>query len=97
MKTLIFTFLFTCIAFTAFSQDTIKTEKNKPKATYQVGKAKVVVWENKKEDGTTWKNFQVEKEYKKDGEWKATNSFNESELLELKTAIEDAIKKEGIK
>lgn len=64
-KLTITTLLLACFAFASYSQDTTKT-KNKPKATYQVGSAKVVVWENKSKDGTTWKNFEIEKVYKKD-------------------------------
>lgn len=81
-------------ALTSFAQD---SEKQKPKATYQVGAAKVVVWENKREDGTTWKNFKVEKVYKKGDEWKTTNSFDEKELLELKAALDKAISEESVK
>ena len=89
MKALTITFLLVaCFSLTSFSQNITK-EKQKPKETYQVGSAKVVVWENKKKDGTTWKNFRIEKNYQtKDGEWKTTNSFNGTELLELKSAIE---------
>jgi hypothetical protein len=71
-------------------------QDNKPKATYQVGSSKVVVWENIKSDGTTWKNFQVEKIYKKGDEWATTNSFNETELIELKAAIDKAISEEAV-
>ena len=97
MKTLsITTLLIACFALTSFSQNTIK-EGQKPKETYQVGSAKVVVWVNKRKDGTTWKNFKVEKSYQtKDGQWKTTSSFNSSELLELKAAIDKAIKEEQI-
>jgi hypothetical protein len=91
-------FALTVFALAGFAQDTKQdSEKQKPKATYQIGSAKVVVWENKKADGTTWKNFQVEKVYKKGDEWKTTNSFNETELLELKTAIDKAISEEAVK
>lgn len=74
-----------------------KTQQDKkPKATYQVGGSKVVVWENKKSDGTTWMNFQVEKLYKQGDEWAATNSFNETELLQLRAAIDKAINEEAV-
>jgi hypothetical protein len=54
-------------------------------------------WENKSSDGTTWKNFEVEKVYEsKDGKWKTTNQFDETELLELKNAIDKAIYGETI-
>ncbi len=97
MKKLITTtFLLACFALTSYSQDTTKTSKQKPLATYKVGAAKVVVWENKGKDGT-WKNFQIEKVYQKDGKWKTTNSFNEKELLELKSAIDKAIAEQSVK
>lgn len=93
---MITTLLIVCFSLTSYTQSTTK-EKQKPKETYQVGSAKVVVWENKKKDGTTWKNFQIEKIYQtKDGEWKASNSFNDAELLELKSAIDKAIIEENI-
>ncbi len=97
MKKLFTTTIFlACLALTSYSQDTTKTAKQKPLATYQVGSAKVIVWENKGDNGT-WKNFQVEKAYKKDGKWKTTNSFNEKELLELKSAIDKAIAEQSVK
>lgn len=100
MKTLTATILFlTCFASVAFSQEAVpaQKEKEKPKATYQVGSAKVIVWENKSEKGTTWKNFQIEKVYKKDDQWKTTNTFDETELLQLKAAIDKAINEESVK
>ena len=97
MKKLITTtFILAFLALTSYSQDTTKTAKQRPIATYKVGSAKVIVWENKGEKGT-WKNFQVEKIYQKDGKWKTTNSFNEKELLELKAAIDRAIAEESVK
>jgi len=97
MKTLTITaLLVACFSLTSYSQSTTK-EKQKPKEVYQVGSSKVVVWVNKNKDGTTWKNFKIEKSYQtKDGEWKTTNSFNDTELLELKAAIDKAIKEENI-
>jgi hypothetical protein len=97
-KLMITTLLLACFALTSYSQDIIKPkqDKQKPKATYQVGAAKVTVWENKWEN-RTWKNFQVEKVYMKDDQWKTTNSFNETELLDLKAAIDKAISKEQVK
>lgn len=65
--------------------------QNKPLKIYREGDSKVVVWENIKDDNTTWKSYQVEKEYKKDGVSKYTNSFNEKELIDLKKALNDAI------
>lgn len=70
--------------------------KQKPSAVYQVGAAKITVWENKRPDGSTWKSFTVEKVYRKNGEWQTTKSFDEGELLELKAAIDKAIAGENI-
>jgi len=39
----------------------------------------------------------VEKTYKQGEKWKTTSSFNETELLELKAAIEKAISEESVK
>jgi hypothetical protein len=99
MKTIYFVaLLMICFTFTSLSQDsTTKQTKQKPKATYQVGSAKVVVWVNKREDGTTWKNFKVEKVYKKGDQWATSNSFDETELLELRSAIDKAIMEENVK
>jgi len=88
--------LLVCFALINFSQDTTRTNQQKPKATYQVGAAKVTVWENEGEYGP-WKNFQIEKIYKKDDQWMTTNSFNERELLQLRAAIDKAISEEVVK
>ena len=91
------TLLIACFALTSISQNTT-TEKQKPKQTYQVGSAKVIVWENKRKDGSTWKNYKIEKQYQtKDGEWKTTSSFNANELLDLKKVLDKAITEENIK
>ncbi|MFA4852244.1 MAG: hypothetical protein WC868_09160 [Bacteroidales bacterium] len=97
-KLIVTTLLLACFALTSYSQDTTKTkqDKQKPKATYQVGSAKVTVWENKGKHGT-WKNFEVEKIYKKGDKWETTNSFDEKELLELRAAIDKAIAEENVK
>jgi len=68
-------------------------DKTRPIATYQVGSAKVIVWENTGKYGP-WKNFEIEKIYLKEDKWLTSNSFNQTELLELKAAIEIAIEKE---
>ena len=82
-----------CFTLTSYSQ-------NKPKATYRVGSAIVTVWENEREGEYgkfITKNFQVEKVYKKGEEWKTTNSFSLTELLQLRAAIDKAINEEGVK
>ena len=98
MKNLIaITFLLVCLAGTVCAQDNtgLSDNKAKPKATYQTGKAKVIVWENKGKNGI-WKNFEIEKEYKKGGKWMTSNNFNEKELLDLRDAIDKAIAGENI-
>ena len=44
----------------------------------------------------TAKDFKVEKVYKKGKEWKTTDSFNLTELLQLRAAIDKAINEEGV-
>jgi len=99
MKIILTTIILVTIALTGYSQDPaqIKQDKQKPKATYQVGSAKVTVWVNKNSDGTSWKNFTVEKEFRKGGKWVKSNHFNETQLLELKAAIDKAISEESVK
>lgn len=65
--------------------------QNKPFKIYREGDSKIVVWENKTDDNTIWKTYQIEKEYKKDGETKYTNSFSQKELFDLKKAFDQAI------
>ncbi len=69
---------------------------NKPIAVYQVGHSKVIVWENKTNNGGTWKNFEIEKIYKRGDTWATTNSFNDTELIELRAAIDKAIGEEVV-
>lgn len=99
MKKITTSFLFLALlTLSSYGQDAKQeNEKKKPKATYQVGSSKVTVWENSNKEGGTWKTFKVEKVYKKGDEWKTTNSFSETELLELKAAIEKAILEESVK
>ena len=82
-----------CFVLTSYSQD-------KPKATYKVGKSKVTVWETERQGEFgkfVVKNFKIEKVYKKGTEWKTTNSFDLTELLQLRAAIDKAISNEGVK
>ena len=81
-----------CFTLTSYSQ-------NKPKATYRVGSAIVNVWEKEVEGKYgkfIAKDFKVEKIYKKGNEWKRTDSFNLTELLQLRAAIDKAINEEGV-
>lgn len=93
-KKILISFLLSCFVVLAYSQDTTKTKK--PKATYIVGAAKVTVWENTGKNGM-WKNFKVEKIYKKDDKWMASSYFYNNELLELRAAIDKAIAEENVK
>lgn len=99
MKNIAASFFFLALlTLTSYGQESKQeNEKKKPKATYQVGASKVTVWENTNYNGTTWKNFKVEKVYKMGDEWKTANTFDETELLELKAAIEKAILEESVK
>ena len=81
-------------SLTAFSQD------NKPDAIYSVGSTKVTVWDNEKNGkygSYTNKNFLLEKVYKKEGKWETSNSYNLTELLQLRAAIDKAINEEAVK
>ena len=57
------------------------------------------VWETEREGEYgkfIAKDFKVEKIYKKGEEWKTTNSFDLTELLQLRAAIDKAINEEGV-
>ncbi len=91
--------MFAGMSLSGFCQENVEreeVEKKKPKAVYENGSAKITVWENKSHYGKAWLNFRVEKVYQKSGETKSTNSFNEKELLELKSLLEKVIVEEGI-
>lgn len=86
-----------CLVTTAclLSAYLLSDEKKRPSKVYQVGNAKIAVWENKQADGTIRKSFKVEKFYKAaNGEYKTTNYFYESELVELKEVVDKAIEAE---
>ena len=92
MRFIVISITILCFALTSYSQD-------KPKATYMVDKSKVTVWETERQGKFgkyTTKNFKIEKVYKKGEEWKTTNLFNLTELLQLRAAIDKAINKEGV-
>lgn len=96
-KPLLMLMLASVLALAATAQqNNTASEKKKPKATYQIGSVKVTVWENKGLDDNTWKNFVVEKTFKKNDQWKSTNSYNEKELLQLKAVIDKAISEEAV-
>jgi N-methylhydantoinase A/oxoprolinase/acetone carboxylase beta subunit len=79
------------VSIAAFSQ--------KP-TTYRSGQAVVTVWENQKtgvNGDYTEKVYEVDKIYKKGGEWKETNKFTYEELLKLRAVIDKAILEEEVK
>ena len=91
-----------CFTLTIYSQEKQDTTKlhNQLKAIYQIGKAKVTVWETPKQGEYgefTAIDFKVEKIYKKGDRWESTNTFNLTELLQLRAVIDKAISEEGIK
>lgn len=90
---------FSLIGYTQANQDSthVTNTRQKPKATYKVGSAKVTVWVNKRSDGSTWKSFKIENIYKKYDNWLSSNNFSETNLLELKAAIDKAISEETVK
>ena len=91
MKTLFIAILVTvCLGFTG------KAPGDPPIASYRVGAALVSVWENKTEDGRTWKNFKIEKLYKKDDKWESSDHFDKTELLQLRAAIDKAISEQFV-
>ena len=68
--------------------------------TYKSGKVVVTVWENEMtgvNGDYTVKNYEVDKIYKKGGEWKKTNQFTYAELLKLRAVIDKAILEEEVK
>ena len=68
--------------------------------TYKSGKVVVTVWENEMtgvNGDYTVKNYEVDKIYKKDGEWKKPNQFTYTELLKLRAVIDKAIFEEEVK
>jgi hypothetical protein len=68
--------------------------------TYKSGKVVVTVWENEMtgvNGDFTVKKYEVDKIYKKDGEWKKTNQFTYAELLKLRAVIDKAIFEEEVK
>lgn len=69
----------------------LKQESNKPIKVYQEGSSFITVWENKGENDKPWENYQVQKEYEKNGEKKKSSSFNEKELRDLKKILDQAI------
>lgn len=98
LLTMIFLMTFSVVGFSQNVNDStqVTSKGQKPKAEYKVGSAIITVWLNKKSDGTTWKNFQVKKIYKKNDKWLSSDSFNEAELMELRAAIDKVLAEEAV-
>lgn len=75
-------------------------EKNKPVKKFVVGTISATIWENIKtkidEKGKTINysiySINIEKSYKKDNEWKKTNSFNVEDLPKINLVTSEAYK-----
>ncbi len=92
-----------CFAWTVTAQeeaDLTALESQRPKVVYVVGSVQIAVWENERKGrygSYTEKNFKIERRYRKDdGTWHSSSYFNESQLLELKAALEKAIMEEYV-
>jgi hypothetical protein len=96
-----FIFLITCCLSTIQSQDKIDTTKIQEKVTsYRIGKAVVTVIEKQRQGKYgefTAKDFKVEKIYKKGDNWESTNTFDLTELLQLRAVIDKVISEESVK
>jgi hypothetical protein len=67
-------------------------EGKKPIRTTQLGNMKISVWENQKENYTTFSS-KIEKNYKDGDEWKKTESLNDNDLKNLNTLIQNELNK----
>lgn len=74
-------------------------EKNKPVKKFVVGTISATIWENiktKTENNKTINysiySINIEKSYKKDNEWKKTNSFNVEDLPKINLVTFEAYK-----
>lgn len=98
LLTTIFLMAFSVVGFSQNVKDSVQAQGKgqKPKVEYKVGSAIITVWTNKRKDGRTWKNFTVKKIYKKDDKWLSSDSFNETELMELKAVVDKVIAEETV-
>lgn len=57
----------------------------------------VSVWENEGKEGTTFKTVQIQRSYKdKEGNWKNTDIFRESDIPTLSALLQDTYSKMAI-
>ena len=75
---------------------------SKPVKTYRFGSVSLSVWENEQtKDGKTFtaKSFQLAKNYKAGDDWKTTNNYKASELVNViqcaQAALDDYYKRES--
>jgi len=71
-------------------------EKSKPMPIVKVraGKISISVWANTQESGEVFKSCTIQKSFKdKEGNWKQTNFYNKSDLLEIAFACQEAYSK----
>ena len=88
-KSILMLFIGGAVVFMSFKVN--EKLQNKPQKIYRQGNSKIIVWENKTAENKTWLNYQVEKEYEKNGEIKNSNSFTQKELKDLKIALDSLI------
>ena len=57
---------------------------------FSSGLVKATVWKNKSSTGDEFRTVSLNRGYKKDGEWKNTNSFGESDIDKAIEVLEEA-------
>lgn len=58
-------------------------EKKQPVKVVRSGKVVFSVWKNTNQDGKVFYSTTIKKNYKKDDEWKTTQSFNKNDLPDV--------------
>ena len=67
------------------------TDNKKPEATFRDGSIKIAIWKNTTEDGKTYTTSRLSNSYKdKHGNWKETDRFSGTELLQLSRLAAEA-------
>ena len=64
--------------------------KNAPEHKIRAGQVRVAVWRNSTQDGKTFYSCTLEKQFKKDNEWKTTNSLNKNDVPKAVLALQKA-------
>jgi hypothetical protein len=66
-------------------------EKQRPAHEIRLGKIRVTIWANTKDDGSTWYSCVPTRSYKKDdSSWGNSSSFGRDDLLVLAEALRQA-------